>query len=83
MAAATENSKVVIDYWGRTPVAVVDVTWTNGDTYTAVDLGAVLFAEFWPTTTMSSMGLTIATNVVTLVSGGALTGKLVVFGNPS
>jgi hypothetical protein len=81
MAAATENSKVYTDYWGRTPVVILDVTWTNGDTYTAVDLGAVLAAEFWPTTTMSAMGLTLATNVVTLVSGGSLTGKLIVYGN--
>lgn len=81
MAAATENSKVYTDYWGRTPVVMVDVTWTNADTYTAVDLGAVAWAEFWPTTSLTGVGLTIATNVVTLVSGGSLTGKLVVYGN--
>lgn len=81
MAVATENTKPYVDYWGRTPVVIIDLTWGNGDTYTAVDLGAVLAAEFWPTTSLSGVGLTLATNVVTLVSGGSLTGKLVVYGN--
>lgn len=81
MAAAVLNSTPYVDVEGRTPIVMIDVTWGNGDTYTAVDLGAIAWAEFWPTTTMSAMGLTIATNVVTLVSGGSLTGKLILHGN--
>lgn len=81
MAAATENTKPYVDVFGRTPVVMIDVTWTNADTYTAVDLGAIAWAEFWPTTSLTGVGLTIATNVVTLVSGGSLTGKLVCYGN--
>jgi len=81
MAAATENTKPYVDYWGRTPVVIIDVTWTDADTYTAVDLGAVLAAIFVPTTGTSESSLSVATNVVTKVGGGALTGKLFCFGN--
>lgn len=80
MAAATVNSGPNVDCWGRTTVVEVDVTWNTGDTCAFPDLGAVLWAEFI-TTTNASFGLTVATNVVTLASGGALTGKLIAYGN--
>lgn len=82
MPAATENTKPSVDYWGATPVVVIDVTWGNGDTYAAVDLGAVEAAIFVPTTN-ASYGLTISGKTVTLVSGGSLTGKLILFGDAS
>ena len=79
MAAATENAARYTDYWGRTPVEVVDVTWTNNDTF-ASQWGSVVCASFEPTTN-ASHGMTISGKTVTLISGGSLTGKLKVCGS--
>ena len=79
MAAAVENNTRYTDYWGKTPVEIVDVTWNNGDTF-ASQWAAIVAADFTPTTS-ASYGLTISGNVVTLASGGALTGKLEVKGS--
>lgn len=80
MAAATVNSGPVVDYWGKHPMVELDVTWTDSDTYTSPDLGAIQWGYFVPTTN-ASYGLTLSANVATFKSGGALTGKLVLFGN--
>lgn len=80
MAAATVNVGPIANVFGNVPVVVVDVTWTDSDTYTAPDLGAILWGYFVPTTN-ASYGLTFATNIATFKSGGALTGKLVLFGD--
>lgn len=79
MAAATENAARYTDYWGKTPVEVIDVTWGNADTIDS-QFGSVLKAEFAPTTN-SAPGVTISGKTVTLVSGGSLTGKLTIWGN--
>lgn len=79
MAAATENTKRVTDYWGRTAVEEVDVTWTNGDTIDT-QFGSILAVFFQPTTN-SAAGVTISGKTATLVSGGSLTGKLLILGD--
>lgn len=79
MAAAVENSTRHVDYWGKTPVEIVDVTWTNGDTF-ATEWASIFGLAFTPTTN-TAFGLTFSGTTVTLVSAGSLTGKLFVFGN--
>ncbi len=80
MPAATVNTGPISNVFGNVPMVVVDVTWTDADTYTEPNLGAILWGYFVPTTN-ASYGLTFSTNVVTFKSGGALTGKLVLFGD--
>jgi len=79
MAAATENSARYTDYWGRTPVEIVNVTWANNDTF-ATQFAAVKAVHFEPTTN-ASHGTTKSGKTVTLVSSGSLTGDLIVFGD--
>lgn len=75
MAAVTQNSTPITDYWGATAVEIVDITIaTSGDTFTSQF--ASVAAAFFEPTTAASHGATISGNVVTFVTGGALTGKL-------
>jgi hypothetical protein len=77
MPAAVESGQRVVDYWGRTAVEMVNVTWNNNDTFTS-EYGSILGADFAPTTN-ASFGITVSGKVATLVSGGSLTGWLQVY----
>jgi hypothetical protein len=80
MPAATVNSGPHSNVFGSAAVEIVDVTWTDSDTYTSPNLASILWGYFVPTTN-ASYGLTFATNIATFKSGGSLTGKLVLFGD--
>lgn len=84
MAAAVVNSTSRRErVFGDMRVLLVNLTWGNGDTYNT-GFRAVKLMSFEPTTNASS-GLTRAQNaqgqtVITLVSGGSLTGDLLILG---
>ncbi len=83
MAAAVVNSNSRRErVFGDLRVVLVNLTWNNGDTY-ATGFKKILGAIFEQTTNASS-GLTRATvgaqQTITLVSGGSLTGDLIIFG---
>lgn len=73
MAAATVND-ISTTVQGNKQVVLADLTWTSGDTYDTT-LAKVNCFSFCPTTN-ASFGITEAAGVLTLTSGGALTGKL-------
>lgn len=79
MAAATENATRYTDYWGRTPVEIVNVTAGNGDTFES-QWGSVIKASF-ENETNGAVGLTISGKTVSFVTGGSVTGVLTVYGN--
>ena len=51
------------------------ITLANGDTWAVPGMKKIVGVDFSPTTN-SSFGLTIAGNVVTMVSGGSLVGLI-------
>lgn len=79
MAAATENGGRYVDYWGRTPVEIVDVTISNTNTFDT-QFAAVKAFIFSPTTAVD-WGGTISGGRITFVLDGTMTGKLFVFGD--
>jgi hypothetical protein len=83
MAAAVVNGSKRERVFGDLRAHFVNLTWNNGDTYNT-GFKSVKSMSFEPTTAAAS-GLTRAQNaqgqtVITLVSGGALTGDLMLFG---
>lgn len=82
MAAAVVSSGPRERVFGDLRVKIVTVTWNNNDTF-KTGFKSVLAMNFEPTTNASS-GLTRAVVggqvVITLVSGGSLTGDLFVVG---
>lgn len=76
MAAATENTARVEDVEGNRYVTRVNVTWGNGDTF-ASNYSGVQGYSFEPTTA-AAHGITVSGGTLTLVSGGSLTGELMV-----
>lgn len=76
MAVATENSTRHMVSTGNVAEEIVDITWTNGDTF-ASEFAAIFGWTFTPTTS-ASFGITASGTTLTLVSSGSLTGKLAV-----
>ena len=74
MAAATQNSRRET-LWGASRVIIANLTWGNGDTFDSLAGGLVTDGWFVPTTA-GAYGLTFSAGVVTLASGGSLTGNL-------
>lgn len=74
MAAATVTGRLLNDTNGRLRVvAATSIAFaSNGDTWTVPGIKNAYRIDFTPTTN-TAFGFTVSGNVITLVSGGALT----------
>ena len=79
MALVTENGTRYLDYWGKTPIEITDITVANsGDTFVS-EFASVKSAIYVPTTAIAG-GATISGKTVTLLVA-ASSGQLHVFGD--